>query len=474
MMSRAEPSHSLALRLGALAAAGSFVALAIAGLVMAALHRAGAERAFDDRLADFVSQLFADFANERLIDATAHFANPAFGRPGSGWFWAVADPISGEARLASASLFDPLPSPSPEDHAANNAGRLQTATVITAGDRLRLAERLYQLDGEPVLIRVTAPTEGLDREIAAFRLALFLTLSIMWLVLLALAYLQVRIGLQPLATVRQAVSDVREARASRVQGRFPTEVSPLVDELNAMIETNSEVMQRARHHVGNLAHALKTPLAVILNATSAPASEIDATQTKIHAVARDIDSRIRIYLDRAQRSAIQSVAGQATHILEVAEPLVRTVQKLSRDKSLDFAIDIQPQDRVRVERHDFEEILGNLLENASRHAHGQIRLSNDQSSDDQSMTIISIDDDGDGLSEHDRALVLKRGQRLDEASKGSGLGLAIVQEIAELYGGGLALSQSPLGGLRASLTLPSAAPVPPDSQRNPHRRDSHR
>jgi signal transduction histidine kinase len=455
------PTQSLAVRLGVLAAGGSLVALVLAGAVMATLQRAGAERAFDERLSVFVTQLFADYANRDVFDATAHFANPAFGLPGSGWYWVVGDPQTGEPLFASASLFDPLPAPeAPPSGDARPEGPISRPLEL-GGQRLRLVDRLYEFEGEEVLVRVTAPTDGLDAEIRSFRFALALTLGAMWVALLGLAYLQVRIGLRPLQTLQSAVADVRVAKTRDVSGTFPREVSPLVDELNALLSANEAIVERARHHVGNLAHALKTPLAVILN--SARGNPDAASMARISAEAQAIEDRVRLYLDRAQRAATQATSGKAVPVRAVVEPLVRTMAKLNLDQGLSFAIDIDASVRVRADQGDLEEMLGNLLENACRHARSAVKVSAEPVTDQHPAVMIAIDDDGAGLDADARERVLKRGERLDEASPGSGLGLSIVKEMAELYGGAFVLSDGPLGGLRAAIILPAAAPVPPDS-----------
>lgn len=463
---RALQTQSLAFRLGLIAAGGSLLALVLAGAVMATLQRAGAERSFDQRLAFFVSQLFADFANDRVKDDTPHFANPAFGLPGSGWYWAVADVETGEPLLGSQSLFDPLPPPNP---VTQDDGSPSTQPAIVGEQAIRLAERRYELDDQQVLIRVSAPTNKLELEIRGFQLALLLTLGLMWLVLLALAYFQVRIGLLPLKSLQKAIADVRAARSDQVEGQFPTEVSPLVEELNGMIKANAAIIERARHHVGNLAHALKTPLAVILNTARTPDDPNDTAEAmdRIADEARSIEGRVRVYLDRAQRAALQGAPGQATALKDVLDPLVRTMAKLSQDQDLHFEVDIDEALRVRADRQDVEEMLGNLLENACRYASASVKISAAMSN--QTQIDIHIDDDGQGIEEKARQTVLKRGQRLDEARPGSGLGLSIVQEMVELYGGSFVLTDSPLGGARATLSLPKAAPVPTDSARlSPH------
>lgn len=454
-------NQSLALRLGALATGGSLVALVLAGAVMATLQRAGAERAFDERLSVFMTQLFADYANNDVFDATAHFANPGFGLPGSGWYWVVGDPQTGEPRFASASLFDPLPPPRSTGDGASS-GPISRPVEIN-GERLRLVDRTYRFEGEDVLVRVAAPTRGLDQEIRGFQTALVVTLGAMWLVLLGLAFLQVRIGLRPLKTLQEAVADVRSAKTQQIKGTFPTEVSPLVDELNGLLKANEAIVERARHHVGNLAHALKTPLAVILNSARGPAE--DAVLDQIASEARSIDDRVRLYLDRAQRAATQGTTGQASLLRETVDPLVRTMAKLNLDHELRFDVSIDPSLRVRADRQDVEEMLGNLLENACRHAKTAVSITAQANDQTPASMVITVEDDGDGLDEAARLLVLQRGQRLDEARPGSGLGLSIVKEMAELYGGSFVLERSSLGGLRATILLPAAAPVPPELSR---------
>ena len=303
----------------------------------------------------------------------------------------------------------------------------------------------------------------MDREIANFRTALIITLGLMWVALIALALLQVFIGLRPLSAVQQAVADVRSARTDQVTGQFPSEVSPLVDELNGLLKANEAIVERARHHVGNLAHALKTPLAVIRNSAAEPPTE--AAMDRIGGEAQAIEERIRLYLDRAQRAATQATSGKATNVHEVVDPLVRTMAKLNVDKGHAFHVDIDPDLRVRADREDLEEMLGNLLENACRHAAGRVSVLAEGSPTNAAMLALHVDDDGEGLSPEKRTLVLGRGQRLDEAAPGSGLGLSIVKEMAELYGGAFVLGEAPDGGLRASLSLPQAAPVPPESSR---------
>jgi signal transduction histidine kinase len=458
MASSSPRTQSLAVRLALLAAGGSFIALVLAGAVMAALQRAGAERAFDGQLAVFLTQLFADYANRDVFDATAHFANPAFGLPGSGWYWVIGDPQTGEPLFASASLFDPLPPPVPSSTAPD--GPVSRAIVL-GGQRLRLIDQVYSFEGEDVLVRVAAPTAGLEAEIASFRTALVITLGTMWVALLALSYLQIRIGLRPLQTLQSAVADVRAARTSSVSGRFPSEISPLVEELNALLAANEAIVERARHHVGNLAHALKTPLAVILNSARGPADS--ANLERIGLEAKAIDERVRLYLDRAQRAATQATSGKATPLREVVDPLVRTMAKLNLDQGLSFSVDVKPALRARVDRQDLEEMLGNLLENACRHAGMQVAVTASEVGDLHQTLTIHVDDDGAGLDEQARTLVLKRGERLDQTRPGSGLGLSIVKEMAELYGGSFVLQTAPLGGLRATLSLPAAAPVPPES-----------
>jgi signal transduction histidine kinase len=246
---------------------------------------------------------------------------------------------------------------------------------------------------------------------------------------------------------------VRTGEAPRIAGQYPPDLAPLAGELNQLIDANREILERARTQVGNLAHALKTPLSVMMNEAAAAEGQLpDIVQTQA-AVMRD---QVQYYLDRARAAALSGALGGVTEIAPSLDALIRTFTKISQDRDIAGSHDVPAGLRFRGERQDFEEMLGNLLDNAFKWAASTVKVSSEPQ-DDAAMERVAlvIDDDGPGLPDNAKVEVLKRGRRLDETTPGSGLGLSIVVDLAKLYGGELTLETSPLGGLRARLSLPS-------------------
>jgi len=253
--------------------------------------------------------------------------------------------------------------------------------------------------------------------------------------------------------VRQDVAAVRRGRAARLTGAYPHEIAPLTNELNALLDHNRAVVERARTHVGNLAHALKTPISVLRNeaaASQGALSELVARQTE--AMARNVEH----YLQRAQAAARAEAIGARCDVGPVLEDLARTLERLyGRQKDLDLTVEAEPGLTFRGERQDLEEMAGNLLENACKYGRGLVLAKAAPAAGRESFDLV-VEDDGPGIAQAAAAEALRRGQRLDETAPGQGLGLSIVDDLARLYGGALELGRSDLGGLRATLRLPLA------------------
>jgi len=262
----------------------------------------------------------------------------------------------------------------------------------------------------------------------------------------------VRRGLSPFTELRARLAAVHQGQDRRVEGRYPIEVQPLVDDLNALLEQRDQAVRRAIAKAGDLAHTLKTPLAVL-------AHEADvadrAGQGELAAVMRQQVERMRRHMDyhlaHARAAASGAVPGAHCSVLASAEGLARTLLRLHADRGLVIQVDVDPSHAVRSEREDLDEMLGNLLDNGCKWARSRVAIA---SAATAAGVVITVDDDGPGLEASLREAVLQRGVRADEAAPGSGLGLAIVRDLAELYGGSIALSASPAGGLRARLQLP--------------------
>jgi signal transduction histidine kinase len=263
----------------------------------------------------------------------------------------------------------------------------------------------------------------------------------------------VRHGLSPFAELRQRLAAVHQGRDRRVEGRYPSEVQPLVDDLNALLEHRDQTVKRAIAKAGDLAHALKTPLAVLAHEADVADK---AGQAELAAVMHQQVERMRRQMDyhlaHARAAASGAAPGAHCSVLVSAEGLARTLLRLHAGRGLAIQVEVDPAHTVRSEREDLDEMLGNLLDNACKWGRLQIAIASAVSG---STVVITVDDDGPGLEPSMREAVLQRGVRADEASPGSGLGLAIVRDLVELYGGSIALSSSPAGGLRARLQLPT-------------------
>jgi signal transduction histidine kinase len=263
----------------------------------------------------------------------------------------------------------------------------------------------------------------------------------------------IRRGLRPFRTLRERLAAVREGRTARLEGEYPTEVAPLVNDLNTLLDERERRVARAVAKAGDLAHGLKTPLAVLAQeiegAEAAGQHELAASMRRqVERMRRQIDS----HLAQARAVASGAVVGARANVTDAARALARTMERLYADRALVIAVDAAPDHVVRVPVEDLEEMVGNLLDNACTWARSRVTVASRR---DSGRVVIHVDDDGPGLDPPMREQVLQRGVRADEAAPGSGLGLAIVRDLADAYGGSIVLERSPDGGVRARLTLPS-------------------
>jgi signal transduction histidine kinase len=263
----------------------------------------------------------------------------------------------------------------------------------------------------------------------------------------------VRKAVAPLWSLRASLSSVREGRSQRVEGDFPTEVQPLVNDLNALLDERERALARALTTAGDLAHELKTPLAVLAQeAEQADAAGHHDLATTLRQLVERMQRQIDYHLARARAtSSARAAPGLRCSVLPSVEGLVRTMRRLHAERELRIDADVSPAHEIRGRKEDLEEMLGNLLDNACKWARTRVAIS---SAIDHAQLLISVDDDGPGLDPSMRAQVLQRGVRADQQVRGSGLGLAIVSDLAELYGGSVTLETAPLGGTRARLQLP--------------------
>jgi signal transduction histidine kinase len=452
-------SNSLALRLFLSATAWTVVFLVATGVILSSIYHDAQERSFDRRLDVSLRTLVADVAAPDLstgASATPTLGEPLFELPLSGWYWQITALDGGKPEIrGSRSLWDTkLPRLRDEDATASADGTRHGYAVDPEEQRLRVVERVVDLgeDGR-YLIAVAGETSALEDEIRAFDRALMTTFGTLAAVLLVITMFQVRFGLAPLKRISDALAAVRAGTAERLEGRFPTEIAPLARETNALIDANREIVERARTHVGNLAHALKTPLSVIVNEA---AGRDDPLAAKVAEQANIMRDQITRHLERARLAAGLKVVGSVTTVVPVVTALIRTMEKIHQGRGIAIDLDAPVEVGFRGERQDLEEMVGNLVDNACKWA--QMRVSVEvvaERRDGAPAARIIIDDDGPGLNPAQRDQVARRGRRLDETKPGSGLGLSIVLELAALYGGSLQLGNAPIGGLRAELVLPA-------------------
>jgi signal transduction histidine kinase len=270
---------------------------------------------------------------------------------------------------------------------------------------------------------------------------------------LALGFVRVSTGLSPLQELRARLAAVHAGRESRVDGEYPAEVQPLVDDVNALLDYREETVRRAIAKAGDLAHGMKTPLAVL--AHEAERARRDGHDELAAAIAEQVDRMRRqmdYHLAHARAAAATSAVGARSDVGEAIDALVRTLERLHAERGLSLESRVPPGQTAAVQREDLDEMAGNLLDNACKWAKSRVVI---EASTRGGRVVILVDDDGPGILDEMRTAVLRRGVRADEAAPGSGFGLAIVGDLADLYKGAIALERSPLGGLRTRLELPA-------------------
>lgn len=444
----------------------------VAGWGLGALFRQHVTAQFQADLTSQLDQLTAQLAMDAQGKPRLNVAlgNLRLSRPYSGYYWqidrlgdkaATAAPDTGQLR--SRSLWDhvlSVPAEAPADGVTHvhhiNGPQNQSLLVV---------ERSLRLDETPTgqgqtFRLMAAANEAFMREpVERFSGMMWLALGLLAAGLIVAAVVQVLVGLAPLRSLRAALAKVRNAETQQLEGEFPLEIKPLIEDFNKVLTQNAEVVARARTQAGNLAHALKTPLSVLANAADQvrhkPPASSELAQLVIDqvAIARQ---QVDYHLARAQIAASNRLPGARTAVQPVLDGLLRAMGRIHAERQLALTTgDIEASLTFRGESQDLQEMLGNLLDNACKWARHRVQIGALRQAE---TLLITIDDDGPGLAAGQRDAVLGRGVRADEQVPGSGLGLAIVDDLARLYDGQITLSTSPLGGLRALLALPAVAP----------------
>jgi signal transduction histidine kinase len=459
-MLKALSARSIASRLFLSAAFWSTLILAFAGLGLSALNTHWTEANFDDQLGVYLKALVANVAipSEETKPGGPTAVAPQFELAFSGWYWQITrlDVTPPEIRASKSLFATQLPRlvATGPDHGAILSGYV----IGPGGHELRMIQRQIDAGDEGrYLVQVAANADVIKAQEKGFEWALAATFLTLALALIGSTALAVRFGLRPLRVLQEGVAAIRRGEAERVAGEFPQDVAPLALEVNQLLDANREIVERARTQVGNLAHALKTPLSVLINEAD---SKSESLPEKVREQAEIMRRQVAFYLDRARAAARARTIGAATEVRPVVEGLVRTFETLHADRGLLFDVDLQDGLRFRGEAQDLTDLIGNLLDNAGKWARERVSIRASRvagaAQDAGPFLIAEIDDDGPGLDPGARAAALQRGKKLDESRPGSGLGLSIVADLAAIYGGSLQLDEGPLGGLRAILRLPSA------------------
>lgn len=460
---------SLSRRMISIAAVWIAVLLFGGGLALDRVLTNAITRNFDDQL-DYV--LTAMIASAEIGPGGEVILNRPLGdqrflEPNSGLYYQISGP--GFEHFRSRSLWDRSLRVR-RDHREVNVHVYDSREF--SDEPLRILERDVFLPGSDTSWRfqVAQSREGLNEQIAVLRRTLVRSFAALALGLIAMAALQTYYGLLPLRRVREAIAKMRSGLATRVAEPLPDELTPMVDELNALIEHNERQAEEARRHAGNLAHALKTPLTVVMNAATAEAGDLPETVIR---EAKTMRRQVDHHLARARAVGRRGLAHSRADVWPSLEAVERAVARLYPDVRIDRGGDKALA--VRIERQDLDELIGNLVENAAKYGGGSVFVTVAPAGD---FVEIAVEDDGRGIPEEERQRIFDRGARLDTGKPGTGLGLAIVRDVAEIYGGSVALEESEdLGGLLVRLKLPAAATAPaPDEkgQARPVRRTAEK
>lgn len=440
---------SLTLRLVGAALIWMLVLLSIGGAVLTAAFRESVLQDHDQRLDAMLRGMIAvtDIGPDGSVVILRPLGDRRFDQIFSGWYWQVAEPSGRLTR--SRSLWD---STLPVHDDGTEIRRHEIAGP--RGEALLVVERDLRFPGAagPIHVQVASDRRELDERIRSFDLLLLTALGLFAIGMAVAVILQVRYGLNPLRAMTADLAAIRRGDNQRLDGIYPREIAPVAEAMNAVLEHDAALIERARTHVGNLAHSLKTPLAVLrTEMQGSPDKAVMSEQLRI------MSRLIEHHLARASATAGSGrVLGSEIAVKPVVTEIAAVLGRIHADRRITVDIDMAANVQFRGRREDLEEMLGNLLENAWKWARSRVRITG-QSAD---QLVIGIEDDGPGLSPEQAEAVSRRGVRLDEAMPGWGLGLGIVADLVAINGGTLMLEQSDLGGVRAVLSLPRVEPTP--------------
>lgn len=447
--------RSLFGRLLGIATLTTIAALVFAAFTIGNVLERFVTRGLDQQLDAQVNVLARAVRPDGTLDQARAISLPAFEEAGSGWGWRVDGPsghwASGATIIPMSGPLPPRPPHGGPDERFRELRPHPGEGRDAAGERVHFRQLALPTDAGPVLLTAAGPRRVAVAPLREAMVPLLLSLALLGGALALATVLQLRFGLRPLRRLRDELAEVRAGRLRHISTEQPAEIKPLATELNALIDQNEEGLAHARRHVSNLAHGLKTPLAALSVKLSQSGRDPDGALGEMVA---QIDQRVRHHLGRARAAAPGSNRRTRTVLAPAVADLTSALERIHAERPISVAVEIAADIAVAVDSQDLDEMAGNLLENAWRHARSAIRITAGAVT---GAVELIIDDDGPGLSDTAIGEAMMPGRRLDERGDGHGFGLSIAQELAELNGGHLVLDRAPSAGLRATLTLPIAS-----------------
>ena len=443
--------RSLQRRMVLIAAVWITMLLGVGGLALVQVLDDTLTASFDEQLANNLNAMInaAELDEVGDVRLLRPLGDQRFAEPYSGLYWQVSG--GGHAPFPSRSLWDRQLALPPGNQDCRTPCKFESTQFPS--ETLRVIARSVRLPGaaQPFLFQVAQSSRDLDRQKARTRTVVGWSLGVLGIGLIVMVGLQSIYGLAPLRRVSKAIAAIRSGEARRVEAQFPVEVEPLVAEINELLAHGEAQSEAARRHAGNLAHALKTPMSVLIGEARGRDDPLARTiEAQVQVMRRHVDHQ----LARARAAGRRAASTARTPVWPSLEAIARTVGRIHQGKVL---IDLagNREASFRGEQQDLEEMLGNLIDNAALHGGGRVFITVEANAD---QVRVLVEDDGKGIAPEQRSRLFERGERLDTDKPGTGLGLAIVKDVAELYGGSVALDSSEdLGGLLVTLTLPLAA-----------------
>lgn len=427
------------------------VGLVLTGVMVSSLMRSYITQGFHEEMQIHIEELAALTAIDKSGKpyVMRRLSDPRFIPENSGFYWEV-----------EREGFPPLRSPSLV------SGDLSGDVAVTATPQWQVSDgptgktleygmiRFPETKQPPLKISIATDMRLLEEVLSQFNWPLFYALLGFAAAMTGLGTAQIIYSLKPLERLKVAIADIRTGKSARMAGRYPAEISPLVSDLNQLLDANSEMVRSARIQAGNLAHGLRTPLAIMMDEAQeiAARGEKESADTLMNGCQQML-RYVDYYTARARTAALARIPGQTASLRATVEPIVSAMRRLHKAKDLSICLGDFPDISMPCDDVDLEEMTSNLIDNACKWAKTRVMISWEE---DRQWVLIFVDDDGPGLAPEKYDTVFEVGERLDIATPGSGLGLSIVRDLSILYQGRVTLSKSPLGGLRAELALPKA------------------